>query len=269
MMFRYFGRLLCISLTAWLLISCQTKVGMAQLTAQTFISAPSPTYTNAPVASGMLTPTPSPISAQVATLLPLECARLDINVYADFLWQYGDKGCKLPSLSPDGKYLVYVTLTRQDGETDSNFVDTVRMLKVGSDEKEREVRIVPRLDYIGMLEWSATGQLIIWESIWEGSWVIFIYDPATDKILTKMRADQNANLQWNLQHTAFYVMRDGGYGADNCVKELGGLKVKQGCKCVGRFTLMASVGMCEPGRLTERSVGRHTLSLHKSSIVST
>ena len=39
-----------------------------------------------------------------------------------------------------------------------------------------------------------------------------------------------------------------------------GLKAKQGCKCVGRFALMASVGMCAPGRRTERSVGRPALS---------
>ena len=31
-------------------------------------------------------------------------------------------------------------------------------------------------------------------------------------------------------------------------------------KCVGSFALMASVGMCAPGRRTERSVGGVTLS---------
>lgn len=39
-----------------------------------------------------------------------------------------------------------------------------------------------------------------------------------------------------------------------------GLKTKQGGNERWSFVLMASVGMCEPGRRTERSVGRLTLS---------
>lgn len=217
-MIQSFRRLLGISMILWFLFGCQTEVRMTQRVTLTFTPPPSPTYSASPGASW----THTPKSPQIATLLPAECAQLGVNVYADFLWQYDGKGCKLPLLSPDGKYLAYVTLTQQNNESEGYFVDTVRVLAVGKNGQEKDVYIVPRLGYIEMLEWSPLGQLIIWESIWEGPWVIFVYDLTTDEILAQMRADRDTTLQWNQQQTAFYVSRSGGYGADNCVKELAG-----------------------------------------------
>ena len=133
--------------------------------------------------------------------------------------EYGGKGCKLPELSLDGRYLAYVAISRQGSGNDIFFADSVRILDAG---QEREVHIVRKMNYIVSLDWSPTGELIFWEQIWEGPMVVFIYDPAQDLIVAKMRQNQGAALHWNSPHTAFFAVHVGEYGAESCVSELGG-----------------------------------------------
>ena len=228
---------LCITLISWLLVSCQAgartsaptfdvkpvrtiaaATAYAQLTelAAIWIPTPVPALTSTP------SPTTSSFSLTIDSLLGAECEKFGETVFNQFISLYGNKGCKLPMLSPNGKYLAYVTLIRQETATGIYFVDGVKILKVDTNENDKEVYMVHNMDYVGALEWSTTGQLIIWEYLWEGPWVVSIYDPVTDAILVRMRLDEGGALHWSPQHSAFYVTHTGEYGANVCVGELGG-----------------------------------------------
>ncbi len=246
---------LCIVLTSFLLISCQastisftpsldvqlTKAAAtvavnAQKTELAAIWTPmpelSPTHPELPTPEPYLTstlfPTASPFPPTIASLLGTRCERFGESVYNQFISLYGDKGCKLPMLSPDGNYLAYVTLARQEDGTGVYFVDAVRILKVGTNENDKEVYRAHKMNYIGSLEWNPTGQLIIWEYIWEGPWVISVYDPVKDAVMVRMRLGEGGVLHWNPQHSAFYAVHTGEYGADGCVGELGGYDFQSG-----------------------------------------
>lgn len=241
--------LFCIILIGWLLIGCQlgrvspssahdtqpfvTAAALTVRAQQTEITTPGfPTSGPSSLHPGSSTPEtflgPTSLStatffpATIASLLGTKCDRFGETVYNQFIESYGDKGCKLPMFSPNEDYLAYVTLERQEDETGIYFVDAVKVLRANGDMQEKEVYGVHKMDYIGNLEWTTTGQLIFWEQIWEGPWVVFVYDPVKDAIVAKMRASEDGALQWNPQHTAFYMTRIGGYGSDNCVGELGG-----------------------------------------------
>jgi hypothetical protein len=242
-MIRLIKRLFFLSLTGCLVATCQARAVTPAPTLDTrlvFTFAAATVYAHTTqIASASISPpqpfqtltpwpTPLPIPAQIAVLLPPECEKLAADVYTDPSWQYltrdyGEKGCKLPLLSPDGKYLAYVTLKRRKNETGVYFVDTLRILLIGPNAKDKEAYIAYKMNYIAALEWSPAGQLIFWEQIWEGPRVVFVYDPVEGAILTGMRVNEDAVLQWNPQHTAFYARRSSdGYGADVCVGELGG-----------------------------------------------
>lgn len=214
---KFFSALLAIGL---LLIGCQaiiTDEGMP-----TVLPNATTTYTAFPASSPTLLPTPSDTPDQILSLMSPECERLDPAIYTDYWGQYGGMGCKLPAISPDGKYLAYVTLATQTDDLGTYICDVVRVIELGTANTIIDVYIVQRMGYIGILEWSSSGQLVFWESIWEGSGRTIAYDPSLEAILTTIQADQNTAWQWNPQHTAFYSVRSGGYGADRCVQELSG-----------------------------------------------
>lgn len=189
------------------------------------------TSTSLPTATPF--PTASPIPAAIAGILPSSCAQrpmVDFQNY--FYWsllpqQYGDTNCKLPVLSPNGKYLAYVTLAKK-ADNNVYFVDTVRVLKITSTGRDNEIYSAHQRNYITALEWSPTGQLIIWESIWEGPWVVFVYDPHKDTVQASMWLNQDDTLQWNSQHSAFYAKHTGEYGPTQCIQDLGGYDSETG-----------------------------------------
>jgi hypothetical protein len=188
---------------------------------------PESSLTNNQTPAPKRTLTPAPASNQVSGILPSECEKHNIETsfdsWAQFLIKsYGANGCKFTMVSPDGKYLAYVTLIQQKDKAGGLYVDAIKLWKLNSPELLSKIYVAHRMYYIGRLEWSLSNKLMFWESIWEGPGVTFIYDPAPNRILAKMRADQETAWQWNPQHTAFYAVRIGGYGADNCVGELSG-----------------------------------------------
>jgi len=155
---------------------------------------------------------------EASAFLPAKCSQPDINAPQE----YGGKGCKLITPSPDEKYIAFVAITRQGNGGGVYFIDSVKVLDINQSRKEKEIYVAYKMDVITKLEWTLTGQLIFWERIWEGPWVVFIYDPVKDSILSETRAGEDALLQWNPQHTAFYTTHTGEYGAGRCVGELGG-----------------------------------------------
>ncbi len=231
-MFFFSQKKFYIVVISWLLISCQAKVNESAPTYDIGSTIPIAgtesvqAQSTVPISALTLTFTPFPIASpfppEIASLLGTKCMRFDETVHNQFISLYGDKGCKLPVLSPDGKHLAYVTLIRQEKGTSIYFVDAVKIIKVGTNENDKEVYIAHSMDYIGALEWSMTGQLIIWEYVWEGPGVISIYDPVKDMILVRARTGKGDDLHWNLQKSAFYTTHRGEYGADVCVKEIGG-----------------------------------------------
>jgi hypothetical protein len=119
------------------------------------------------------------------------------------------------------KYIAYVTLASQTDKGGSYIIDAVAVQTLGTNGDGKLVYAAHRMDYVGVIQWTPSGKLVIGESIWEGTWVLFIYDPITDEMLTKLRADE-PSLHWNPQRTAFYAVHTGEYGAETCVRELGG-----------------------------------------------
>ena len=236
-------RLVCTTLIGCLLIACQVGTALtptidlaavktsavetaySELTAITPELTPS--FTRFPTSTAF--PTLSPMPAAIANLLPVQCTPQPGVFIENFpsqeflLQQYGNMGCKLPVLSPNQKLLAYVTLAREESATGPYFLDVVRLLDVSTKPaKDQEVHLAFKLDYIAALEWSPTGQLIIRESIWEGPWVIFVYDPVSNSIVSTMRLDTFGKLKWNPTHTALYAKHSFIYGADQCITELGG-----------------------------------------------
>jgi hypothetical protein len=181
----------------------------------------SSTVTTQPIPSS----TPTPFPPEINSLLLNKCKKPWEDPFAadipDF-WlveMYGDKGCKLPVFSEDKKYLAYVTFAKQD-DTDF-YVDSVKMINTKTG-KERQIFFAHKNDFVYKLEWAPSGELIIWELIWEGPWVIFIYSPLENSIVNTMRLNTNGQLEWNLNHTVVYASHSGEYGADTCVQELRG-----------------------------------------------
>ena len=168
------------------------------------------------------TSTPSPFPVQIATILPTECKKLDVNIYIEYSWKYGGKGCKLPVASPDGNYLAYVSPSQSGDETSTFFVDSVSIIELTTNKSKKVHIVQSKLNYIDILEWSTDGKLLFWEAIWEGAGETFLYDPITDNMITRIRADRATALEWNPSHTAFYATREGGFGSDACVKDFDG-----------------------------------------------
>lgn len=133
--------------------------------------------------------------------------------------RYDGKGCKLSTFSPNGDYLAYVTLSHTAPQT--LYVDTVKIIE-SETGVDKSIHFSNEKDFIGSLEWTPTGKLLIWELIWEGPWVIFLYDPNADSIAYTFRLDQDGKLEWNSQSTVFYASHSGEYGHTSCVTELSG-----------------------------------------------
>lgn len=168
--------------------------------------------------------TPSPTLSKLDDLLLNRCEKVwqrvtGLPVAYGLVERYGESGCKLSAFSPDGNFLAYVTLT--EAQDKKIFVDTVKVLNVATDI-EHVVRLAGTKNFIGQLEWSSTGKLIIWEQIWEGPWVIFIYDPETKAILNVMRLGLHTELEWNPTRLVAYASHSGEYGNAGCVTELNG-----------------------------------------------
>lgn len=217
-------RLLCAALLVWLLTSCNSVDGI--------VSTEQPTDTSLPIGLPTIAQGPSDIPTDISGLLPPECDRPDERVYDDFrqeylLMHYGEKGCKLTVVSPDGNYLAYVSLDRQEDNEAAFFADTVHVLNLSKGDDGAKVHTAHNKNFVSLLEWTSTGQLIIWESIWEGTFVLFVFDVTSNSILAKMRADEMV-LRWNPQATAFYVIYAGSYGRDVCVQELSGYDFASG-----------------------------------------
>lgn len=249
--YRIIGILLIAFVSSWLFHSCRTKNGgpftvssatsyssselsviqtMAVQTVQAFPTVTPPAdATLSPAASSHPVKTETSgitsIPFEIAALLPAECNQ--VLMYDNYPYTMNE--CKLPVISPDDKYLAYVTLVLQMVDEGVYPLESVRVMEIKTGQYE-EVHVVKPRNHIGLFEWNLSGELIFWESIWEGPWVIYVYDPVTDQTLVTMRADRGAALQWNPQHTAFYVSRSGGYGHDNCVKELGGYDFESGSR---------------------------------------
>lgn len=165
-----------------------------------------------------------PSTPQVDTLLEGKCEKVwesptGPGVSNRLLERYDGKECKLSTISPNGDYLAYVTLSQTTPQTP--FVDTVKIIEsdTGTD---KSIHFSNEKRFIGNLEWTPTDKLLIWELIWEGSWVIFLYDPNTDSVVYVFRLDQNGKLEWNLQSTVFYASHSGEYGQGVCTMELSG-----------------------------------------------
>jgi hypothetical protein len=150
-----------------------------------------------------------------------DCERFEETVHNEFIHTYGKMGCKLPLLSPDGTYIAYVTLSRQQDEQRVYFTDVVKVFSAQENTSVTEVHLALRKNHVSRLQWGPTGQLMIWETIWEGDWALLIYDVSAGELLARMRTDQ-PDLQWNPQQTAFYTVHAGDYGKSTCISELGG-----------------------------------------------
>jgi hypothetical protein len=212
-----------IHTAAWQTAVAQiTLSATAQAPTATNTIPPSPTLPYSPTASL----TPSPFPAEIESLLQGKCEKpwqsvLGVNIPSGFFLipKYGDKGCKLPIFSPNKEYLAYVTLDVQENE--DAYVDAVKILQTTTG-KVQDVYFAHEKDFVATLEWSPTGQLLIWESIWEGSWVIFICDPAGNSIVSTMRLNPSSELEWNPINAALYAEHSYGYGAGVCIAELRG-----------------------------------------------
>jgi hypothetical protein len=161
------------------------------------------------------------------TSIRAECgdslAAADFDSWGKALAQrYGGMGCRLVMSSPDNEYLAYLTIMQTSDESGKYYAEALKVKQIFSPASAKQVHVAHRMNSIGRLEWEPSGKLIFWESIWEGPGVTFVYDPATDRTLAMMAADENTAWEWNPQHSAFYAARIGGYGADNCVGELNG-----------------------------------------------
>jgi hypothetical protein len=168
----------------------------------------------------ILTTTPAETAIQ-AFINSERCKRFGETIGSMFNQTYKDKGCKLPTLSPDRKSIAYVTLSRQSDSTGSYFSDTLRILNLENDS-ERDIFAVIEVDTIENMEWLQSGELLVWENIYEGgSWLLYVYEPISGQLLAKMVTD-NLPLQWNDQKDAFYVVHSGSYGNTTCIGELGG-----------------------------------------------
>lgn len=218
---RFFSFLFHLSVAS-ILIGCQIAPSFTPThdfnSEQTPVVAPTSLHL---LATPTLAPLPTKSALQILSRISANCERFGETVYSEFIQTYGDKGCKLPVLSPDGKYLAYVTLSRQNTTQGVYFTDTVKVITLEKNNPEKEMHTSLKKNYISQLEWGPNGELMIWEAVWEGSWALFIYNTFTSMLLAKMKTDQ-LTLQWNIQHTAFYVVHTGDYGKDTCVSELGG-----------------------------------------------
>lgn len=163
------------------------------------------------------TPNVAPSPFEVDSLLPAECNQ--VLMYDNYPYTMNE--CKLPMVSPDGKYLAYTTLVLQMVNEGVYPLESIRVMEIKTGQYEG-VHVVKPRNHIGFIEWSLSGKLIFWESSVEGPGVLFVYDPVALEMLAAMRAYRGTALQWNIQRTAFYSARSGGYGADNCVGELNG-----------------------------------------------
>ncbi|MBL8079539.1 MAG: hypothetical protein JNM55_16355 [Anaerolineales bacterium] len=151
-----------------------------------------------------------------------KCEKFGETVSNEFIQTYNNTGCKLQTVSPEGRYLAYVTLSRQSDGKGAYDTDTVEVINMEEIDSEKEIHTSIRRDYIEKLEWSPYGEsLMVWESVWEGHWALFVYDLQTGGELAKMRTD-DLNMKWNKQNTAFYVTHTGRYGRDVCVSVLAG-----------------------------------------------
>jgi hypothetical protein len=150
-----------------------------------------------------------------------DCEAFEETVHNDFIQTYGKMGCKLPLPSPDGTYVAYVTLSRQQDEQGVYFTDVVKVQSTQENAPATEIHVTQRKGHVSRLQWGPAGQLMIWEAVWEGDWVVFIYEASTGHLLGAMRTDQ-PDLQWNAQQTAFYTLHVGDYGKDTCISELSG-----------------------------------------------
>ncbi len=186
---------------------------------------PTPAYSPTPIPT--LTPslTPSPFPAEIQSLLRDRCPMPGRDAFAaqigsyNLIERYGDKGCILPTFSLDRKYLAYVNLDRPKDR--DKYVDTVKVLITNSPISQT-VYFVHEMDIVSNLEWSPTGQLIIWESVWEGPLFILIYDPRLKSIISTMRLNRDSELGWNSGKTALYAEHSHEYGAATCINELRG-----------------------------------------------
>ena len=161
---------------------------------------------------------------QVDTLLEGKCEKVWESPtgpeVSRFLFEtYNGVGCKLAKFSPNEEYLAYVTLTSTAPQIP--YEDTVKIIKTDTGT-DKSVYLSNKMDFIGALEWTPTGKLLIRENIWEGPWVIFLYDPVMDSIEYAFRLDRNGTLEWNPQGTILYASHTGDYGHGSCVTELRG-----------------------------------------------
>ncbi len=197
------------------------------MTASVWTATYTPTYlpTSTQSPTSMPSMTPSTFPAEIESLLRNKCPMPWRSVFSvpigsyDLTERYGDKGCILPTFSPDRKYLAYVTLdTPKDRE---KFVDAVKILTTDS-QISQTVYFVHEMDIVRDLEWSPAGQLIIWESLWEGPFFILVYDLRFNSIMNTMRLNRDSPLGWNSGKTALYSEHSHGYGAARCIRELRG-----------------------------------------------
>jgi hypothetical protein len=179
---------------------------------------------NASPTALILTTTPAETAVQ-AFLKSERCKRFGETIGSMFNQTYKDKGCKLPTLSPDGKSIAYITLSRQSDSTGPYFSDTLRVLNLENDS-ERDIFAVIEVDTIENVEWLQSGELLVWENVYEGGhWLLYIYEPVSGQLLAKMATD-DLSLHWNNQKDTFYVTHYGSYGNTTCIGELDGYDFK-------------------------------------------
>ncbi len=210
--------------TAMVIIHSEQTITAAALTeAPTFTQLPTSTPTPFPTPTPSLTPSPFP--TEIESLLRDRCPMPWRSVFAvaissyGYFERYGDKGCILPTFSANRKHLAYVTLDKPRDQ--SMYVDTVRIVATDS-HTDRTIYFAHEQGIISNLEWSPTGQLVIWELIWEGPFFVLVYDPTLDSTVATMRLDYTGKLEWSPTGSAFYAVHSHDYGSGTCIHELKG-----------------------------------------------
>jgi hypothetical protein len=178
-------------------------------------------YPSTPKLTPTVISTSNVLIQKAATLIPSICEPIGLNIYSNFLATYGDLGCKLPSFSPDDRYLAIVGLLKQENTSANNYTDTIVLLDTNTND-HKVIHSAPDLSYIGKLEWSPSGKLLFWQSTWEGSGTTFVYDPINETIITEIVSSQEYAWLWNPSRSSFYSIQKGGYGKEECVSDLGG-----------------------------------------------
>lgn len=155
-----------LALSTCTLVGCITPVQIAS-TARTSTSITATGPSVAPESTALPLPTFGPPECQQRhpAIDPLQYEVL----------MYGENACKLLSISPNGEYLAYVTLTMTGDKETASQIEVVKLMQRGTTEGYPIYEVEPYFP-IFYLQWSASNQLVFGGG-YEGGHTV-VYDPA-------------------------------------------------------------------------------------------